>query len=68
MDKNRVLKEIEESGLLPVLRADSSEQAVAIADAIVAGGISVLEVTMTVPGAIDVIRTLVKQSSARRLI
>jgi 2-dehydro-3-deoxyphosphogluconate aldolase/(4S)-4-hydroxy-2-oxoglutarate aldolase len=62
MDKNRVLKEIEESGLLPVLRADSSEQAVAIADAIVAGGISVLEVTMTVPGAIDVIRTLVKQS------
>jgi len=62
MDKTRVLKEIEESGLLPVLRADSSEQAVAIADAIVAGGISVLEVTMTVPGAIDVIRTLVKQS------
>jgi 2-dehydro-3-deoxyphosphogluconate aldolase/(4S)-4-hydroxy-2-oxoglutarate aldolase len=62
VDKNRVLKEIEESGLLPVLRADSSEQAVAIADAIVAGGISVLEVTMTVPGAIDVIRTLVKQS------
>lgn len=62
MDKKRVLKEIEDSGLLPVLRADSSEQAVAIADAIVAGGISVLEVTMTVPGAIDVIRTLVKQS------
>jgi len=62
VDKKRVLKEIEDSGLLPVLRADSSEQAVAIADAIVAGGISVLEVTMTVPGAIDVIRTLVKQS------
>lgn len=68
MDKTQVLKRIEEIGLLPVLRADSSEQAVAIADAIVAGGISVLEVTMTVPGAIEVIRTLAQQSKTGLLI
>jgi 2-dehydro-3-deoxyphosphogluconate aldolase/(4S)-4-hydroxy-2-oxoglutarate aldolase len=68
VDKVQVLKQIEEIGLLPVLRADSSEQAVAIADAIVAGGISALEVTMTVPGALDVIRLLVQQSKGRLLI
>jgi 2-dehydro-3-deoxyphosphogluconate aldolase/(4S)-4-hydroxy-2-oxoglutarate aldolase len=50
------------------LRADSPEQAVTIAKAIVAGGISVLEVTMTVPGAIDVIRTLVEGSDGHLLV
>ncbi len=68
MEKNQVLKQIQDVGLLPVLRADSSEQAVAIANAIVAGGISVLEVTMTVPGAVEVIRALVQESGKRLLI
>jgi 2-dehydro-3-deoxyphosphogluconate aldolase/(4S)-4-hydroxy-2-oxoglutarate aldolase len=68
LEKNQVLKQIQEVGLLPVLRADSSKQAVAIANAITAGGISVLEVTMTVPGAVEVIRTLVQEYGTRLLI
>jgi 2-dehydro-3-deoxyphosphogluconate aldolase/(4S)-4-hydroxy-2-oxoglutarate aldolase len=61
MEKDQVLKQIQNVGLLPVLRADSSQQAVTIANAIIAGGINILEVTMTVPGAIEVIRTLAQE-------
>lgn len=68
MEKTQVLKQIEDIGLLPVLRANSSAQAIAIADAIIAGGISALEVTMTVPGAIEVIQALVKQSKGSLLV
>jgi 2-dehydro-3-deoxyphosphogluconate aldolase/(4S)-4-hydroxy-2-oxoglutarate aldolase len=60
MDKAGVLKALREIGLVPVLRAESEAQALALADAIAAGGVTVLEVTMTVPGAIQVIRQLVK--------
>ncbi len=62
MEKSAVLKRLEESGLVPVLRADSVERALALAQAISAGGVKVLEVTMTVPGAMEVIRRLVKDS------
>src|ERR1039457_2953051 len=68
MNKSDVLKQIKEIGLLPVLRASSIEEATAIAQAIEAGGITALEVTMTVPGAVDLIKTLVKTSGDRLLI
>ena len=45
-------------GLVPVLRAGSVDQALALAESIAAGGVTVLEITMTVPGAIHVIRRL----------
>ena len=45
-------------GLVPVLRADSVDQALALAEAIATGGVTVLEITMTVPGAIHVMRRL----------
>jgi 2-dehydro-3-deoxyphosphogluconate aldolase/(4S)-4-hydroxy-2-oxoglutarate aldolase len=45
-------------GLVPVLRADSVPKALALAEAIAAGGVTVLEITMTVPGAIHVMRKL----------
>jgi 2-dehydro-3-deoxyphosphogluconate aldolase/(4S)-4-hydroxy-2-oxoglutarate aldolase len=61
MEKAAVLKELREIGLVPVLRAESIEQAMALADAIAAGGVTVLEVTMTVPGAIQVMRRLAEQ-------
>jgi hypothetical protein len=57
MQKAEVLKACREIGLVPVLRAESEEQALALASAIAAGGVTVLEVTMTVPGAIRVMRT-----------
>jgi len=58
MQKAEVLKQCRQIGLVPVLRADSEAQALALADAIAAGGVTVMEVTMTVPGAIRVMRRL----------
>ena len=58
MQKAAVLKSLQDLGLVPVLRAESEAQALALADAIAAGGVTTLEVTMTVPGAIKVMRKL----------
>jgi len=58
MEKAAVLRKLWETGLVPVLRAESVEQALGLAEAIAAGGVKVLEITMTVPGAIQVMRKL----------
>src|SRR4051794_14149209 len=68
MTKVEVLARIREVGLLPVLRAGSVDEALALAAAIEAGGVNVLEVTMTVPGAVEVIRRLVAEAGDRLLI
>jgi 2-dehydro-3-deoxyphosphogluconate aldolase/(4S)-4-hydroxy-2-oxoglutarate aldolase len=68
MKKVEVLKRIKEVGLLPVLGAASAEEALALAWAIEAGGISAIEVTMTVPGAIKVIEILIREAGDRILI
>jgi len=68
MDKEQVLQRIHEVGLIPVLRAQSATEALQLADAIAAGGLPVLEVTMTVPGAVDVIRQIVEHSGDRILV
>src|SRR5580658_1167533 len=49
---------IERVGLIPVLPARSDRQAHAIVQAMIAGGVSVVEVTMTVPGAVELIKVL----------
>src|SRR6202041_1003651 len=61
MKKIAVLNALREVGLVPVLRAQSVEQAMALADAIADGGVTILEITMTVPGAIEVMRKLAEQ-------
>ena len=61
MKKSEVLESLQQIGLVPVLRAESVDQAMALAAAIAAGGVTVLEVTMTVPGAIQVMRKLAEQ-------
>ena len=61
LPKHEVLAKMREIGLVPVLRAESEEQAIGLAGAIADGGVTVLEITMTVPGAINVIRRLVKE-------
>lgn len=60
MNKTEVLQRIRDTGLIPVVRAESADQAMRLVEAIKAGGVDVLEVTMTVPGAIAVIKQLVK--------
>ena len=66
--KAEVLRRIREIGLIPVVRAESADMAHRAVAAVCAGGIPIVEITMTVPGAIDVIRALVKQNSAGTLI
>lgn len=61
LTKMEVLKRMQQTGLVPVLRAGSTDDALAIAKAIAAGGVNVLEVTMTVPGAMSVIQRLVRE-------
>lgn len=58
MERSAVLERIREVGVLPVLRATSADSAMALADAIADGGIAAMEVTMTVPGAVGVMRRL----------
>jgi 2-dehydro-3-deoxyphosphogluconate aldolase/(4S)-4-hydroxy-2-oxoglutarate aldolase len=58
MPKLQTLRRIREVGLIPVLRARKQEDAIAIAHAIREGGVPILEITMTVPGALEVIREL----------
>jgi 2-dehydro-3-deoxyphosphogluconate aldolase/(4S)-4-hydroxy-2-oxoglutarate aldolase len=58
MQKSEVLQRIREIGVVPVVRASSADEAFAVAEAIKAGGVPILEITMTVPGAIDVIAGL----------
>src|SRR6202451_4099050 len=59
---------IERVGLIPVLRAKSVAQGRAVVDAMVAGGVTVVEVTMTVPGAIDLIKELQKSYGSKLLL
>lgn len=55
MDKKQIVEHIENIGLVPVVRASSADEAMQVIEAIRAGGVNVLEITMTVPGAIKVI-------------
>jgi 2-dehydro-3-deoxyphosphogluconate aldolase / (4S)-4-hydroxy-2-oxoglutarate aldolase len=49
---------MERVGLIPVLRAKSTAQGRAVVEAMIAGGVNIVEVTMTVPGAIDLLKEL----------
>jgi 2-dehydro-3-deoxyphosphogluconate aldolase/(4S)-4-hydroxy-2-oxoglutarate aldolase len=68
MNKTEVLKRIRDTGLIPVVRAESSDQAMRAVAALKAGGLDVLEITMTVPGAIEAIRALAGESGNETLI
>ena len=59
---------IERVGLIPVLRAKNAAQGRAVVDAMIAGGVTVVEVTMTVPGAVDLLKELKKEYGAKLLL
>src|SRR5260370_26033695 len=60
MKKKSVSEHIESFGVIPVIRASSSEEARFAAEAVRSGGIPIVEITMTVPGALQVISRLAK--------
>ena len=60
MTRDETLKMLRDVGLVPVIRAKSADVLIDVARALLAGGIPVVEVTMSVPGAIDGIRRIVQ--------
>lgn len=59
--RSAVLARLLETGVIPVVRAASAGEALAAVAAIEAGGLPVLEITMTVPGAIGVIEAVARR-------
>lgn len=68
MDKQLVRSRILEVGIVPVVRATSAGEARMATEALLAGGIACVEITMTVPGAIEVIRDLAASLGSEVLI
>lgn len=68
LTKEKVLAEIKRVGLVAVVRAESSEQAVKITDACIAGGVAAIEITFTVPGAHRVIEELAARYQSGEII
>jgi 2-dehydro-3-deoxyphosphogluconate aldolase/(4S)-4-hydroxy-2-oxoglutarate aldolase len=61
MKREEVRARIEEVGIVPAVRLSSAEDALFAAEAVLRGGIPIVEITMTVPGALNVISHLVKR-------
>jgi len=60
MKKQDLRTRVEELGLVPVIRTSSAEDARFAVEEVAHGGIPIIELTMTVPGALDVIREVVR--------
>lgn len=68
MDKAEVIQTIRDIGVIPVVRAQSADEAMQAIDAIREGGISILEITMTVPGAVGLIEELSNRYGSEVLV
>ncbi len=66
--KFKILEQLERNGIVAVIRAESKGQALKIVDFAYQGGIKAIEITMTVPGAIDVIKDISSKFSSEMLI
>lgn len=58
MDKNKVIQKIGDCGVVAIVRAETADLALKVAQACADAGIAAVEVTFTVPGAADVIKKL----------
>src|SRR6516162_2990292 len=56
MSKEADLRRVLECGIVAVVRSPDSQQLVEAARAVADGGVTVVEITMTVPNALDVLR------------
>lgn len=68
MEKERVLTRIRETGVVAVVRAESTDQAIKITEACLAGGVNAIEVTFTVPRAHQVIADLARRFGENEII
>jgi 2-dehydro-3-deoxyphosphogluconate aldolase/(4S)-4-hydroxy-2-oxoglutarate aldolase len=68
MKKSDIINRIVEVGVIPVVRAESADIAMRAIEAIKAGGLSVIEITMTVPGAIHVIEEVARRFAGEAIV
>lgn len=68
MFKHEVVKRITDVGVVAVIRAKNAEEAIKISEACIEGGIPAIELTFTVPGAVDVIKALANKFKPEQLI
>lgn len=68
MNKSEIMQHIAQIGVIPVVRAESADIALRAIDAIQAGGIPVLEITMTVPGAIRIIEEVAQKLGSKAVV
>ena len=68
MNKSTVVEQIRDTGIVPVVRATSADEAMRAIEAIRKGGVSVLEITMTVPGAVRVIEQVCERFGSDALV
>ena len=61
MKREQIITNMKAEGLVAVVRAESKEQGEKIIDAVVAGGIHFIEITMTVPGAMGIIEAMAEK-------
>jgi len=68
MSKETQLRQVLECGIVAVVRSQDSQQLVDVVRALADGGVTVAEITMTVPGALDVVREVRKSLGDRVLL
>jgi 2-dehydro-3-deoxyphosphogluconate aldolase/(4S)-4-hydroxy-2-oxoglutarate aldolase len=57
--KHEVLAALKQCGVVAIIRTENPEDLVSVAKALSQGGVKFIEITMTVPGALDIIRDAV---------
>src|SRR5438552_4766907 len=67
MSKETDLRRVLDGGIVAVVRSPDSQQLVEVVRALADGGVTVVEITMTVPGALDVVRQ-VRQALGERVL
>ena len=68
LSKDNVIARIKQVGLVAIVRAKNSEQAVKITEACIAGGLAAVEITFTVPGAQRVIEELAHRYGSNEIM
>jgi len=58
MEKREIFNRMVSEGLIPVIRVSSAAEAIDVAHAIKEGGVTLIEITMSVPGAMEAIKEL----------
>jgi len=66
--RSSALSTLREIGIVPVIRAESADAALAVVEALVEAGLTVAEITMTVPRAIDAIASVAKRFGDKVLV